>query len=145
MILGRPLDQLASGGGVVTAFFVPTERPSSPKEQEGLYQALAEFCGLEPPSPEHRVLRVTWVHDGEEWIAEVGQALRGRRTNRKRRAGRRVDVTVPLSDPAQVLAIFPGDPTWVVTNAPPVGSSRSRWANPFLAGVPRSSQRFASS
>ena len=41
-----------------------------------------------------------------------------------------------MSDPAVVQAIFPGDPYVVVTDKRPIGTARSKWENPFMAGRP---------
>lgn len=43
-----------------------------------------------------------------------------------------------LSDSAQVLAIFPGNPYLVVTNYRITDGVRSAWENPFMAGRPTS-------
>ena len=38
-----------------------------------------------------------------------------------------------LTDAARVLAIYPGTPHVVVTDAPPITGTPSAWANPFPA------------
>jgi hypothetical protein len=43
---------------------------------------------------------------------------------------------VRLSSPQFVIAIFDGNRAMVVTDCWPFGTSRSDWANPFMAGVP---------
>jgi hypothetical protein len=56
--------------------------------------------------------------------------------------GKPVYLETPVSDPATVLAIFPGDPFLVVTDKG-VAGVRSEWENPFMAGMPSSVARFA--
>lgn len=106
----------------MTTFFVPEIEPDA---QEAAYADLAKFC--EHVVPDKRVYSITFMHDSEEWTATVGESLRGVRTKGKQK--------LMLSDPATVLAIFPGYPFKVVTNAWAV---RSAWENPFLAGNPTS-------
>lgn len=48
------------------------------------------------------------------------------------RRGEADDVTTRLSDGATVLAIFPGNPYLVVTDAWPMTDRFSGWENPFL-------------
>jgi hypothetical protein len=62
-----------------------------------------------------------------ERIASVG----------RRKAGMKV------RDPAVVLAIFPGVPWLVVTDARPVGTKLSAWVNPFMAGRPERFEYFS--
>lgn len=120
-------------------FFVP--HAVEGKDEE-LYEQLAKLAGRPVPSAAERIASIRWMHDGDEWTAVVGAQLRGTRTRMRTRQRKRVEVTTPLSDPATVLVIFPGSPWLVVTDAPPIGPSRSRWVNPFMAGVPTSSTRF---
>jgi hypothetical protein len=118
----------------VSAFFVPAAE--SPEQAEEVYAQLAAWCSRPVPAASSRVRRIVWLHDGEEWVAEVGQTLRGTRSRRLRRQGQMREVSTPLSDPATVLAIFPGSPYFVVTNGPGVANVRSTWENPFMAGQP---------
>ena len=121
-------------------FFIP----NTPSENaEVLFVQWAGWCRVAVPPPDERVYEIEWTHDGDNWIATIGRQLRGRRIRRRRRKQGTVDVTQPLSDPATVLAIFPGDPYFVVTDARPVGSVVSEWANPFMAGRPSAVRRFA--
>jgi hypothetical protein len=61
----------------------------------------------------------------------VGRLLAGTKTWIKwRKPG------VKLSSPQLVIAIFDGNRAMVVTDCWPFGTSRSEWANPFMAGVP---------
>jgi hypothetical protein len=68
-----------------------------------------------------------------EWVAEVGEELRGERTTRQLRRGELIERTETLSSASRVLAIYPGSPFTVVTDAQPITSAPSEWANPFTA------------
>ena len=98
------------------------------------YAELAEWCGRAPDA--RRIQSIDYLHDGVIWRATVGEPLRGTKTQRRRRGGKAVDVSTPVSDPATVLAIFPGTPYLVVTNGRPLTDLVSWWANPFMAGKP---------
>jgi hypothetical protein len=122
-------------------FFIPGLEP---EQYEDTLASLAEICtkimGREVavPDPTQRVRSITWVHNGTEWTAEVGQMLRGERTELRQVRGRRTELARRLSDPAKVLVIFPGDPTLVFHD----GAAGTAWEQPFLAGIPRSIRRF---
>ncbi len=114
----------------IPKFFVPDTAPS---EYEAVYARLAESCGCTVPPVGQRVYSVVWIHSGEEWTATVGECLSGIR--RKKAARGKAASIVNLGDPAKVQMIFPGRNTYrVVTN----WAYGSRWANPFLTGVPLS-------
>jgi len=115
-------------------FFVPA---ATPDNQESVYSGFAEWCHRPVPKPTERIYSITYIHDGEEWTATVGEALRGVRHRITRSHGKKLEQTIPLSDPAVVLAIFPGVPFMVVTNHHLVGNIGSAWENPFLAGQPK--------
>jgi len=125
----------------VATFFVP--HTTTPEDAEKAYAALAEFAHTPVLPMNERIFAITYAHDGTVWTAQVGSTLHGVRTLRRRRSGRMVDVTERVSDPATVLAIFPGNPYLVVTDARPLGNGVSGWVNPFMAGQPRSVTRFA--
>jgi hypothetical protein len=110
-------------------FFVPNVAED---HLQRAYETLAEACGQRPCPPDQRIYSIVYMHDGVRWTATVGQQLHGTKTTITRGRERRT----PQSDPATVLAIFPGNPYRVVTSAPPFGSTRSDWANPFMAGQP---------
>lgn len=121
----------------VTAFFVPGAQA---EEQEQRYAELAELaaaCAGKRPTP-RRIRAVRFEHDGEEWAARVGEQLTGEQEElRSRRTRQEFIPPAPrirhLADPATVLAIFDAGHVYlVVTDKVPVGSSRSRWENPFL-------------
>jgi hypothetical protein len=125
-------------------FFVPG---AAEEGAEDLYAALAArgaaFMGRSLQIPERRVESITWTHDGEQWTATVGSQLSGTSRRQQTRRGERVMFTEQLSDAATVLAIFPGVDTYlVVTDGAPIGAARSRWANPFMAGVPEGVRYF---
>lgn len=122
-----------------TQFFVPF---SEDDEAETLYEGFAQLCGRPIPPVAERLYGIKWVHDGQEWVAEVGQRLRGVERRMRQRRGQRTEVSTPLRDPATVLAIFPGNPYYVVTDHFPGRGLASRWANPFMAGRPTSTVRF---
>lgn len=124
----------------VPTFFVPA---ATPETQEGIYAEFARWCGRALPSPEERVYSITFIHDGEEWTATVGQTMTGTRQVSRRVRGQKVQQTETRSDPARVLAIFPGDPFMVVTNHRIAGNVGSRWENPFFAGRPVSVTPFS--
>ena len=121
----------------MSEFFIPEVDAG---ELEDVFSKLAELCHRPVPPIRERVRRITFVHDGEEWNAAVGRALRGHRVRVTRGKHGRRERPSPLSDPAIVLAIFPGDPYLVVTNGG--AGSGSRWANPFMAGIPTSVELF---
>jgi hypothetical protein len=118
-------------------FFVPM---ISQADQEAAYAALAQFCSCSVPSVERRIYSITFIHDAEEWVATVGQNLTGTSRRRVRSKGKTIEKVTGLSDPAVVLAIFPGNTYVVATNARP---PQSQWENPFFAGGPRSITYFA--
>jgi hypothetical protein len=115
----------------VAAFFLP--RAGDDEQAERLYDALAEFAGCPPAPPGERVLSIAFGHDGAEWVAEVGQELTGRRTTQRLRRGELLEHTEHLSSSSRVLAIYPGTPFTVVTDAQPITGAPSEWANPFTA------------
>lgn len=116
---------------------------ASRDETERIYQELAEWCQRPIPNVDQRIYEIEWEHDGEEWTAIVGEKLRGQRVRVRRRRGRDVETRTPLSDSATVLAIFAGEPYFVVTDARPLGSVVSAWVNPLMAGRPRDVRYFA--
>jgi len=115
----------------VTAFFLP--RAADADQAERLYDALAEFAGAEPAPPGQRVQSVVFTHEGAEWVAAVGEELSGRRTTQQLRRGELIERTEELSSSSRVLAIYPGTPFVVVTDAQPITGAASEWANPFTA------------
>ena len=116
-------------------FFVPA---ATTETQEQVFTDFAKWCGIAVPPAERRVYSIVFGHDGETWIATVGESLHGTRTRTSTVRKQKVERTTQISDPAIVLAIFPGSPFMVVTNHNIVGNVGSRWANPFLAGQPKS-------
>lgn len=115
----------------MTAFFIP--RASDDAQAERLYEALAEFAGCEPAPPGRRVRSITFRQDGARWVASVGEELSGRRTTRLLRRGELIEHTETLSSSSRVLAVYPGTPFVVVTDAQPITGTPSEWANPFTA------------
>lgn len=126
------------------AFYVPPEHPDfTPEQQEAAYAEFAAMCRHPLPEPGKRIYSITFTHDGEEWTATVGETLRGVRYKTVRSRGQKVEQRIPVSDPATVLAIFPGDPYFVVTSHRFWGNVRSAWENPFMAGRPQSVTYFS--
>ncbi|MGY1690733.1 hypothetical protein [Geodermatophilus sp. SYSU D01105] len=116
----------------MAAFFLP--RASDDEQAERLYAALAEFAGCEPAPAGRRVHSIAFSSsDGAVWVAEVGEELTGRRTTRQLRRGELVERTEHLSSSSRVLAVYPGTPFVVVTDAAPITGAASEWANPFTA------------
>ena len=110
----------------MVAFFVP--RASDDEQAERLYDAFAEFAGCEPAPRAERVQAITFTQDGAEW---VGEELRGERTTSRLRRGELIEHTETLASTSRVLAVYPGTPFTVVTDAQPITSAPSEWANPF--------------
>ena len=115
----------------MVAFFLP--RASDDEQAERLYEALAEFAGCEPAPPGRRVRSIAFTEDGAQWVAEVGEELSGLRTTRQLRRGELIERTETLTSTARVLAVYPGTPFVVVTDAQPITGTSSEWANPFSA------------
>ena len=115
----------------MAAFFLP--RASDAEQAERLYDALAEFAGCEPAPADRRVHAIAFAHDGARWKAEVGEELTGRRTTQQLRRGELIERTEHLSSSSRVLAVYPGTPFVVVTDAQPITGTPSEWANPFHA------------
>ena len=115
----------------MTAFFLP--RAADDEQAERLYEALAEFAGCEPAPRGQRVRSVRFTQDGARWTAEVGEELRGERTTQRLRRGELIEHTEVLASATRVLAVYPGTPYVVVTDAQPITGASSEWANPFTA------------
>lgn len=118
------------------AFFLPG---ADADEQEAQYAAVAAFAETAPLPLVERIYSIAWRHDAEDWVATVGERLTGTKIVKRTERGRRVEREMHLSDPARVLAIFPGYPYRVVLDG-----TRSAWVNPFMAGNPKRVVRFAS-
>ena len=115
----------------MAAFFLP--RASDDEQAERLYDALAEFAACEPAPPGRRVHSIDFTHDGAQWVAQVGEQLSGRRRTQQLRRGELIERTEELSSSTRVLAVYPGTPFVVVTDAQPITAAPSEWANPFSA------------
>lgn len=122
-------------------FFVPEAKDDD--EAETLLEGFAQTCSRSAPPLAERVYGIKWVHDGQEWIAEVGQPLRGVERRMRQRRGQPTEVSTSLRDRAMVLAILPGKPYFVVTDYFSGCGWASKWANPLMAGRPTSTLRFA--
>lgn len=124
----------------VPAFFVPEAAPGG---QEDTYADFAKWCGQSVPEIALRIYSITFIHDEEEWTATVGETLHGMGRPKRGRRSATSERTVSLSDPAMVLAIFPGNPYFVVTNHRINRNLRSAWESPFMAGRPNSVTYFS--
>ena len=99
--------------------------PYLPEElAEASYAHMAEKCDKTAPGPQGRVYSISFVHETVVWIATVGKHLKGHRP-RHRGTGRLIE------DPAMVLAIFPGTPYTIVTDA--LHTTSSHFPNIFPA------------
>jgi hypothetical protein len=111
-------------------FFVP--HVANTDKYEEVFEALAALHGFKPPPADRRIYSITFVHDGEEWTATVGERMSGiRLPNPRSRSKKKPYYPQPLFDQAVVMAIFPSDeqfPHKVLHNGAP-----SKWANPFMA------------
>lgn len=123
----------------VPQFFVPGATRES---QEELYRTYAKWCNRPVPTAAERIYSITFVHDGDHWNVTVGKTLSGTERSTRTRRGSSNEPTRFLSDPARVLAIFPGSPYLVVTNYRIAASVRSAWENPFMVGRPTSVTHF---
>lgn len=132
--------RLADAMSQAPAFFVPA---ATVETQEFLYADFAKWCGVPVPPTTDRIYAIVFRHDGEVWHAVVGETMHGTRYTTHKVRGKKVERSQSVSDPALVLAIFPGSPFMVVTNHQVVGNVGSRWANPLLAGRPESVIRFS--
>ncbi len=112
----------------MVAFFLP--RASDDEQAERLYEALAEFAGCEPAPAGQRVRSIVFAQDGAEWVAEVGEEMRGQRTTQQLRRGELIERTETLTSTTRVLAIYPGTPFVIVTDAQPITGTASQWPNP---------------
>lgn len=124
-------------------FFIPGVVP---EKQESVLEKYAKAYGCPVPSPDQRVYSLTFDHDRVEWTATVGDHLRGtsRRTVRSR--GKRIERTVSHSDPAVVRVILSDSSCYkVFTDGGLAAGTASRWANPFLAGMPQRVDFFSDS
>ena len=118
----------------MASFFLP--RSTDADQAERLYEALAEFAACEPAPAGERVQAIGFTQDGADWTAEVGEELTGRRTTSTLRRGELLEHTEELTTGTLVLAVYPGDPFVVVTDAAPITGARSEWANPFSVSNP---------
>jgi hypothetical protein len=109
-------------------FFVPEVEAD---RAEDAYIGYARLCEVAPPSPGKRIYSITFEHNGETWTATVGKPLSGVGYTRQRHGSAPTHVARKLSDPAVVLAIFPGVSYQIVTNN--WQSSLGEFANPFFA------------
>lgn len=123
----------------IPTFFVPA---STSDNREAVYANFAEWCKCPVPKQEERIYSITFIHNGEEWKATVGERLHGVRRRTSRSQGKKIERKTQLSDSAIVLAIFSGAIFMVVTNHKIGEDVGSAWENPFYAGKPVSVSYF---
>jgi hypothetical protein len=111
-------------------FFLPF---LPPELAEDAYAHMAEKCEKIAPDPRGRVYSVSFVHEGVVWVATVGKHLKGHRR------GHRTTARL-IKDPAMVLAIFPGTPYTIVTDA--LHTTGSNFQNIFF-GTPLEVEYFS--
>lgn len=123
-------------------FFIPGLKTY--EEQDSELHRLAVAFSLRMPEPHERIFSITFRHDGVIWTATVGKMMEGRGSRTRRVKGKRFEEVTSHSDPAMIRAIFP-DPVCfrVFTDGGLSIGQRSRWENPFLAGLPYETFRFA--
>jgi|ERR1035437_7103825 hypothetical protein len=116
------------------SFFMPA---ATPETRESVFAEYARRVGRSVPSMRCRVYSITYSADGELWTATVGETLCGIRPRRARSNREIPKPDARLTDPAMVLAIFPGEsgnqPNMVVTNHKR-GAYNSAWENTFMVG-----------
>lgn len=111
--------------------------PSAPADkQEETYAGLAKLVGRPVPSSDARIYSITYIHDGAEWIATVGEKLHGHTIADPRARAKKRRTEKPVGDSAVVVAIFPSVPFLVFTDGGHGAGGRSAWENPFMAGQP---------
>jgi hypothetical protein len=116
----------------VPAFFIPTV--DDPAKAEAAYAEFANEVGASVPPLAERILSITFSKDGAEYVATVGERLRGTRSISKKRRGKTFTETREAEDFAVVLAIFDGTPFYVWTDGGKAEDRPSGWANPFMVG-----------
>src|SRR5271163_2863914 len=108
-------------------FFLPKPTPDT-EDTEELYAKFAAACNSSVPSFEKRIFSITFMHDGIEWTATVGETMCGTERKTVRRKGHKIVQEIKHRESAMVLAVFAGNPFQVVIN-----EMRGRWHNPLLA------------
>ncbi len=103
-------------------FFLPF---LPPELAEASYAHMAEKCDKIAPGPGGRVYSISFMHQTALWVATVGKRLKCHRPGH--------GATTLIEDPAMVLAIFPGTPYTIVTDA--LHTTGSNFQNIFF-GTP---------
>jgi hypothetical protein len=111
-------------------FFLPF---LPPELAEASYTHMAEKCDKIAPGPQGRVYSISFLHERVVWVATVGKHLEGHRP--RHRATAKL-----IEDPAMVLAIFPGTPYTIVTDA--LHTTGSNFQNIFF-GTPLEVEYFS--
>jgi hypothetical protein len=128
----------------IPAFFIPGIDNS--EEAEALYRNLAASAFANagcPEDPTGRPYSITYETDDGLATATVGEMVHATKSVKRRRKGKTVLVEEKTRYSMKVLAILPpgegpGGCAMVLTD----GASRG-WANPYLAGQPRSTTHFS--
>jgi hypothetical protein len=111
-------------------FFLPF---LPPELAEASYAYMADKCHKIAPGPGGRVYSISFVHQRVVWVATVGKRLKGHMP------GHRATARL-IEDPAMVLAIFPGTPYSIVTDA--LHTTGSNFENIFF-GTPMEVEYFS--
>jgi hypothetical protein len=93
-------------------FFIP--HASSESEAESILASVAKFVGAAMPAPEKRVFRLSYSHNGRDFVVEVGKPAPAYYREHEQ----------------EVIAILPGDPFLVCL--PTRGVARG---DPILVGA----------
>lgn len=102
-----------------------------PEKQEEAYAEIAQFIGAGAHAPGQRIYAMTWMHNGVEWTATVGDTLRGTETKKIGRGRAATYQDIPRRTDDTVLAIYSGAPYMIAHD------NKSRyWNLPILAGEP---------
>lgn len=120
-------------------FFIPG---TEGEETDRVYATFAAWCRSPVLSLDKRIREIEWTDGDDDWVARVGEHLRGRSVFRSGQQDGWAEMTTPLSDPAAVLAIFAATTFSVVTDAEPIGVIVSSWPNPIRVRRPISVRRF---
>jgi hypothetical protein len=118
----------------VPVFFLPGV--TEVDDQEAAFADYAEQYGRPVPPLGQRVYSITYMHNGEQWTATVGESLKGVGYKMVRSRGGKREHTLKLHDCAVVVAIFAAGPYVVATDGGLISGGRSRWENPFYVGDP---------
>jgi hypothetical protein len=112
----------------IPEFFIPGVQLGKEEEK---YAEFAKRYECKVQDFNQRIYSIEYRHDGWDWTAAVGQTLSATIIHTEGKRGQRRTVQDCDNDPATVLAIFAGDPTFkVVTDR-----FQTRFADPLHVGI----------